>query len=306
MQQIDTLKKSEIMNFVGEIFYHEMSAILKTTLDKQIWVKPKGVNSRAFSRDILDITSYSYVVNNKIKEAIFIHISRNSIYHQLPESLFHPLVISNPTMSNKDVIEAIKENRKIQEQNIKFFIPFDTLLFEKRVHLTKRYIDIFEDETSKNKLFTLAQKIINKDISITKEQYYKLLLNLCQAEKFKENLPDLENLLQIILGYEVKLEYVNHTYQQSPYKPVGEGILGFTFGTQGKTKSEFDDVVATMIYEDEVNFYKIKNDMEVIKQILEFFIFSNRNISTKFQTKKEVSVVLGQNFLGYNTTLLAS
>lgn len=306
MQIIDPLKKSEIMNFVGEVFYHEMTALLNISKNKQIWIKPKGVNSRAFSKDIVDITSYSYVVNNDIKEAIFIHISRNSIYHQLPESLFHPLVLSDSSMNKKEVIEAMKENRKIQEENINFFIPFDTLLFEKRVRLTERYIDIFTNPTSKKTLFNLAQKVINKDIPITQEQYYKLLLNLCQSENFKENLPELEKLLQRIMGYKVNLEYKKHIHLQSPFKPVGAGILGFTFGTQGKTICEFEDVEATMIYEDEVNYKNIKKDMKIITNILEYFIFSNRNINVKFQTKMEVNVILGQNYLGFNTILMAS
>ena len=124
MQNLDTIKKSDLLKYVGEVFYSEMQYILRDQSEKKYWIKNHGMNSRAFSKDILDISGYKYVVNDTIKEAVFIHLSRHSIYHHLPESFFHPLVISTPSMSNSEVVEAIKNNRKFEEDNIHFFIPF--------------------------------------------------------------------------------------------------------------------------------------------------------------------------------------
>jgi hypothetical protein len=306
MDKLEEIKRSEILDFVGEVFYGEMLGLSGGSKTKKFWIKNHGMNSRAFSKDIIDISSYNYVVNNDIKEAIFIHLSRNSIYHHLPESFFHPLVISNPSMSNAEVVEAIRNNRKKEEENIHFFIPFDTKLFEKKVRLTNRYINIFTDENSKKILFNLSQKVIDKDIPLTKEQYYKLFLNLCDSEKFKENLPELELLLKRIMGYDVKLEYVKHIHNTSPFFGIGSGILGHDFGTQGLRVCEFEDVAATMIVEQSLDYKTIKKHMTIIKMILEYFVFSNREIIVKFQTKLDATIILGENYLGYNTTLTTS
>jgi len=306
MDIIDTIKRSEIVSFVGEVFYDEMKFVLGDISNKKFWIKSRGMNSRAFSKDIIDISSYNYVVNDEFKEAVFIHLSRNSIYHQLPESFFHPLVISDPTMNNAEVVDAVRKNKKLEEDNIHFFIPFDTELFEKRVKLTNRYINIFTDKDSKKVLFSLAQKVIARDIPFSKEQYYKLFLNLCESENFKENLPELEGLLQQIMGYEVALEYTKHTHKNSPFLALNNGILGHTFGTQGPTICEFEDVAATMIVTEEIDYKTIRTDMTIIKNILEFFVFSNRSIILKFQTKRDPQIILGENYLGYNTLLSAS
>jgi hypothetical protein len=306
MDKLDTLKRSEIIDFIGEVFFSEMLDFFKEDKHKKFWVKCKGINSRAFSKDVVNLTNRGYVVDEDIKEAIFIHISRNSIYHQLPESFFHPLVISGPTMSHAEVVEAIRENRKSEEDNIRFFMPFDTMLFEKRVHLTDRYLNIFTEENSKKVLFNLARKIIDKDIPFSKEQYYKLFLNLCNSEAYKENLENLEHLLKQIMGYKVALKYVQHVHNTSPFQTLGTATLGHTFGLEGETISEFDDVSATMIVEDAINYKTIVNNMNVIKMILEFFVFPNREIMLKFQTKAASTITLGQNYLGYNTILITS
>ncbi len=305
MEKLEEIKRSEIISFLGEVCYIEMLDIIGGKEGKNFWIKNKGMNSRAFSKDIVDLTSYNYVVNDDIKEAVFIHLSRNSIYHQLPESFFHPLVISNPSMSNAEVVDAIRKNKKVAADNLRFFIPFDTKLFEKRVRLTNRYLNIFTDTMSVKILYQLARKIIDKDIPFSKEQYYKFFLKLCNAEKYKENLPLLEELLQQMMGYEVALSYQKHLHKASPFGVLGEGILGLTLGLQGETPSEFEDLKATMIVDKELDYKTIKTDMTIIHMILEYFIFSNRQIIVEFQTKKEAAIVLGENYLGYNTVLVA-
>jgi len=302
--ELKNIKKSEINSFVAEVFYDEMLWILGENKNKKFWIKKRGMNSRAYSQDIIDVSNYNYVINDEIKEAVFIHLSRNSIYHQLPEFFFHPLVISNPSMSNAEVVDSIRKNRKIEEDNIFFFVPFDTLLFEAKLALTNRYTNIYTNETSKKALFTIAKKLIGKDIPLTNSQYYTLFLNLCNSEELKENLPELELLLKsIIVEHDIELKYVAHKTNNSPFKSLGYGILGYDFGMQGTTICEFEDVAATIIINKKIEYKTIKKYMEIIKMVLEYFIFSNREIIINFQTKSDMSIVLGENHLGFNTVL---
>lgn len=302
-QSLSEIKSSEIVNFVAEVFFEEIKYLTNNSKDKEFWIRAQGINSRAFSKDVLDITDFRQATETEIKEAFLIHLSRNSLYHHLPEYFFHPLVLSNPSMSNKELVSAIKHNRKIEKENIQFFIPFDTEFFNSHVRFTNRFLNIFTDTDAMKNLFLLARNIIDKDIPITKEQYYKLFLNLCNAEKLKENLPALEDLFFTIMGYEVRLKYDDKMHNESPFHVLGDGILGFTIGLQGSVQSEFQDISATMITENQLAYKVVQRHMTTIRMILEFFVFSNREINIKYQTGSKEGMALGLNYLSYNTVL---
>ncbi len=300
---LDEIKKSEITSFKAEVFYEELKFILGDTKGKDIWIKNHGMNSRAFSKDVLDISSYIPLSMQLQKDTIFIHLSRNSIYHQLPEILFHPLVISNPSMSNREVVEAIRENKKKEEESLHFFIPFDTELFNEKLKLTNRYINIFTDDYAKQNLFSFANAIIKKDIPLSKEQLYKLFLNLCNSEQLKENLPELEKLFRSILGFDVLLEYRPCILEDSPFMALSEGVLGYNLGIHGSVISEQDDIYATIILEEQLDYKTLEKNRSIIKKILEFFIFSNRAIKVEYRFLTDNGFVLGSNYLGYDTTM---
>ncbi|MFL1895012.1 hypothetical protein ACJRPK_04875 [Aquimarina sp. 2-A2] len=300
---LDDIKKSEITSYVAEVFYEELMFILEDANDRQVYIKNHGMNSRAFSKDVLDLSSFDPISMSPRADTLFIHLSRNSIYHQLPEILFHPLVISSPGMSNKEVVDAIRENRKRENQNLHFFIPFDTFLFEEKLKLSNRHLNIFTDDYAKQNLFTFANAIINKDIPLKKEQLYKLFLNLCNAEQLKENLPELEKLLRSIMGFEVTIAYKACVLSESPFSSLGTGILGYDLGTQGAVISEQDDICATMMLEELQDYQTLIKHQEIITKILEFFTFANREIIVKHTLLQTNGFSLGTTFLGYDTVL---
>ncbi len=298
---LDDIKKSEITNYIAEVFYEELKFVLGDTSEQQMWIKNHGMNSRAFSKDVLDVTSFDYLSMQLEQDAIFIHLSRNSIYHQLPEILFHPLVISNPSMSNSEVVDAIRENKKKQDESIHFFIPFDTQLFEEKLKLSNRHLNIFTDPYAQKNLFSLAKEVIDKEIPLTKEQFYKLFLNLCNAEVLKENLPELEVLLKSILGVKVLLKYQTCELEQSPFEVLGTGVLGYTFGTQGNVISEQDDICASIILTKQLTYKELQRTRIIIVKVLEFFVFANREIKVVYQFTETGGFTLGLNYLGYDT-----
>ncbi|MBL4746746.1 MAG: hypothetical protein JKY08_10305 [Flavobacteriaceae bacterium] len=302
--EIENVKRSEITNFKAEVFFEELQFMLDGKSEREFWVKNHGMNSRSFSKDVLDVSSEIYATDEEVKEAVFIHLSRNSIYHQLPEVFFHPLSISNPTMSNREIVEAIKENKKVEDANIKFFIPFDTALFIEKCKLSNRYLSIFTDDYSRSNLFSLAKKIIQMDIPLRKEQLYKLFLNLCNSEKFKENLPELEVLLAAILGDDISLEYKRKTLLESPFKDLGPCILGYNFGTKGPVISEQDDILATIIMDKSPTYKVLLKNISIIKKILSFFVFSNREVDVQYRFTEISGFLLGENHLGFDTITL--
>lgn len=301
---LNNLKKSEITNFIGEVFYEELQFLVEDDNFKEFWIKALGLNSRSFSKDVLDISGYSYIAKNNLKEAVFIHLSRSSLYHNLPEFLFHPLAISDPTTSNNEVVEAVKKNREDTEKNIHFFIPFDTEFFKKHVQLTNRYLYIFTDKRSRQNLFSLASDIIAKEMSLSTIQYYKLFLNLRNSEELKENLQGLESLFSSILDCPVELQYIDKFLEDAPFETFGNGCLGLNMGLHGKVVSEIEDIYVTITTDyypevDKINWYK-----DIIHQTLEFFVLSNRDVKIHFQSKDVSEMQLGNRFLGYDTILI--
>ncbi|CAA0145347.1 hypothetical protein [Tenacibaculum maritimum] len=300
--EIDKLKRSEATNFIAEVFYGELAFILGRELDDMLMVRKHGMNSRAMSKDVLDITTKYVAIEDRYKEFLVLHLGQNSIYHQLPEILFHPLVISAPSMSNQEVVEAIRENRKREERNINFFLPFDTELFKEKVKIVNRHLNFLTDKASKENLFRIAQKILDVDLDIPKQGIYKLFLNLCRAEFFKENFPEIEDLIEVVLGLKIELKYVPNYFEMVPFLGIGTAKLGIDSGLVGKTKSEIDDVHAIIILSEPTDDYDgLLKNMASLKTILEFFIMANRKITIAYKIERDKTFALGERYLGYDT-----
>lgn len=109
---LESIQRSQAINFVAEIFYDELQFILDRRLLDHTMVNCHGMNSRVKSRDVLSVSVQHIAATNADKEYILLNLARNSIYHQLPELLFHPLVLSTPGMSNKEIVLKPSEPMK--------------------------------------------------------------------------------------------------------------------------------------------------------------------------------------------------
>ncbi len=300
--EIHKLKRSTAADFIAEVFYKELEFILGRELDDILMVRKYGMNSRAMSKDVLDVTTKYVTTIDNYKEFLVLHLSQNGIYHQLPEMLIHPLMISSPTMSNREIVEAIRENKRREDRNIDFFLPFDTELFKEKVGIVNRHLSFLTDKKAKENLFRIAKRILDINLDIPKESLYKLFLNLCNAENFKENFKEIEKLILIVLGLEIKLKYVSNYFQDLPFFNLGSGQLGVNLGLVGKTKSEEDDVQVTIVLPKPINDYgELLKNIKTIKKILGFFIKANRKIIVSYEVKNEYDFCLGNRYLGYNT-----
>ena len=301
---LNDIKRSELMNYLAEVFYEEYVFLIEEDVEvNEVWIKPAGVKSRSFSKDVLDVSHYNYLSGSVMNDATFLHLSRNSIYHQLPEFIFHPISIRTRSTNTKDVVNAMKENRKREEENIHFFIPFDTELFKQTLKLNNRHLHIFTDENAIDNIFSIAKKLIDKSIGLTKKEYYTLFLCLCKSEDYKENLPDLEDFFISLLGVKVILEYKDRIIDAYPFEPIGVGILGESMGLQGDFVLEQDDVLATVVIEETKPYDYFVKTKRVIQDILEFFVFSNRLIHVDFRFEANEEFLLGENYLGFDTKL---
>lgn len=265
-----------------------------------------GMNTRTQSKDILSASVRYVSTLNSYKEIVTLHLARNSIYHQLPELLFHPLVISTPGMSNREIVEAIRANKSKEKELVAFFSPFDTAFFKEHVKINSRYLNFFTDSASRENLNSIIETLLNVPLSISAHQKYKLFLFLCNAEKYKENLPEIERIFLIVLNLRIQLKLIPHVMTASIYHPIGEGILGETLGLNGEVECEEDDLEAMIEFEQTQSvddYHYLTNTVATVSTILEFFILSFRKIHVKYRIVGEIDCILGEKRLGYDMNL---
>lgn len=303
-KQVETFCKSPANNFLAEVFFEELQTVLGESLMDKIVVRNHGMNSRACSRDVLDVSIEYRPITSSIEELFTLHLARNSIYHQLPEFLFHPISISSPGMSNREIVSAIQNNRKIENETIHFFSPFDTEIFKDKVRISERYLNLFAEPGKNVILQRIVSGILGKRLTLSAYERYKLFLFLCKNSLYKENLPKLEKLLYIVMGLRITLKYTYHYITDSPYGVIGDCCLGKDAGLVGPFISEQDDIEAKIIFEDKITDTAFLEDkIEMVKSVLYFFVLSTRHIEVTYTVISNTEFVLGQNYLGYDTSL---
>lgn len=302
--EIWKLAHNSSTDFIGEVFFDELRCMLGDDIIKKLIVFCHGMNKRVKSKDVLSLDTYAVTVGADVKEYLKLDIARNSIYHQLPELLFHPLVISSPGMSNKEIVEAIKANEKQEKELIRFFAPFDTFFFIERYKILNRDLNLFTDNSAKENFYRIIDWAIGDNLYLSSIEKFKLFGFLLRSEECRENLPVLETLFLEALGLEVRLRYEPAEIEASAYNCVGDCCLGFNSGLNGSMTCELDNVHAEIIISDmEVDTEYVNHISNVILKILEFFILSSRTINVSYIVTTVFDFELGTNRLGYDTNL---
>ncbi|WP_291287096.1 hypothetical protein [Flavobacterium sp.] len=299
-QDIAVLKQQLNFNLKGEILFYELQNLLKN--ETEVFVRHKGLSKRNNSRDAIDLSSMLYQEDSKYtKEALLLHLAKNSIYHNLPELLFHPLSVSNSTMSNKEIVEAVKENKKAEKNALDFFMPFDNEIFSASSNFAVRSLHLFSDKI--DLFLRIVDELIAIDFDLSNTQKKNLFIYLCEAEKLKENLPELEKVLEMLLGDTVKLKYKKHVFTESPFLELSDGLLGFNLGLCGAVESEVDNVEVTLYFEGNIDYSILERKMTLTRKVLEYFIISNRRVDIVFFNNYQLGIKLNENYLGINTIL---
>ncbi|WP_428740660.1 hypothetical protein [Tenacibaculum sp.] len=301
---IDELVRNMASDFIAEAFVGELEYLLDKDILDTLIVKNHGMNTRAQSKDVLNVDSVFTSRDVDFKENIVVHLSKSSIYHQLPEIFFYPLSLGVNSNNKKDVVNTIRKNREKEKKDLDFFTFFDTEIFKEKVKINNRSLNFFSDEKSKKNLVNIFKQIVNVDLLMSDQSFYKLFLNLCKSESFKENLPELEKLIHTVLGLKVKIEYTPNVINESPFLSLGDAVLGVNLGLSGQVESEIDDIKVEVQLENNVEDFKTLDRYSLmIKEVLNFFIISSRKINVTFKSDPDQGFILSGNFLGYNSYL---
>lgn len=300
---VENFVRGEAGRLLAEVFFRELQFISGDgTLSDRLVVCNHGMNSRVWSQDVLDIQTEDFP--NTSKERVVLHLARNGIYHQLPEFLFHPISLSTPSMTNSEVVAAMRANRKKEEETIKFFQPFDTEFFKDGVNMFKRSMSLFDDPCGNRILQNVSALFSLRAGFLKLGEKYRLMLFLCKAGEYKENLPALEEVLHTVFRMRVALQYRPHHISEPPYKSLGECRLGVDSGLSGTFTSELEDVEAKVYLEKDIgNEGLLREKMDAVRFALSFFIISSRHVNVIYTVEANTEFVLGTNLLGYDTNL---
>lgn len=300
-ERLELFRKSEASDLLAEVFLDELQFILGENILNRVVVSNQGMNERVHSKDILQVQSQYSALSG---ERIILTLARNSLYHQLPEILFHPLSLTKANMNVRELVEEIRANRRRAKETIKFFAPFDTAFFRERVKIHQRHLNFFSQANTHKSLEAVIEVILGDELQLSQQQCYKLFLFLCQAEQYKENLEGLGVLLKEVMGLEVRIEYIPHTITEDPYQCLGTSLLGIDSGLSGVVRAELDDLRATILYEYSIpEPSTVKQDIDTLIRILQFFTLSSRAIEVQYTLLGRADFVLGENRLGYDTHL---
>ena len=168
----------------------------------------------------------------------------------------------------------------------------------------KRSLSLFDDPCDNRILQNVATLFNLQASSLKMGEKYRLMLFLCNARKYKENLPALEVVLHTVFRMRVALQYMPHHISESPYKSLGECRLGMDSGLSGTFTSELEDVEAKIYLEENIgNEGLIREKMDAVRFVLSFFIISSRHVNVIYTVEANTEFVLGTNLLGYDTNL---
>ena len=204
------------------------SLLLQMSCDDNLFVQMEGVFFRNYSEDLMNFEKeegYSTVT-----------LSRDSIFHLLPERLFFK---ENSLINERkhffDFNEEYKELKKKKKEILSFFYPFDTILFKLSLDLEQKlnlfakagneiFIKYFLDES----VVQTRQCLVSDNTSESDNYIDKLRLLLPFVSQIRGNLPLLVDLLKIIFSaYKVEIKEI------APFKKR------FIIQIEGLSKEEY-------------------------------------------------------------------
>jgi hypothetical protein len=263
-------------SIVAALFY------FKTKFD----VNTLGCFFKNYCEDIIEVTE------DGTNESLTLDLSRDGIYHLLPESLFFHenrlLIKKRGHLKKSEVSQADAIKEEIKKQNtekkklLSFFKFFDTQYFLTSLMLEKTIFDIENEKTT-----LIIKSIFNFDIASEDNPHIKkMACFLIYASQIRGDLFLLQKILSVILNCCVEIKKRNKHIDG-----LSETILSIEFlvHIEGLSLKEYVDLNA----EYEPLFYFVG----------EWFLPFEMDYSYKIKDKTQQFVLQKPLILDYNTQL---
>ncbi|WP_452219802.1 hypothetical protein [Lacinutrix salivirga] len=289
---------SVYQNLKAEIVVAELQKNSSLTQDNLV-VKNKSAFRRSHRRDILNLGSIE-------DNTLFLNLSRNGLYDQLPEGLFHT---KDKTNSKTSYPELRKTYKKEEEEARHFFLPLENEFFNQKLNIEKKEQELLNNFINLDDNFLIDFWKI--DQSIPKKYLLKLLKLLPYAYKIAGNIELMELCLKNILNKKVK---INKTYNPNPISNrnlvTDEVVLGTNFTLTKKNNTilqPYYQVEIGPIEEEEIiDFISKDGILKFVNVFYDYFFPIEVSVKTKLKVINNDGFLLNQDkqpIMGLSTTL---
>lgn len=275
-----------------------------------IFIKKIGINDRPYLKDIKNIYSTYYGLDN---ETIIMETYRESIYDYLPEGLFHPPSLGNVAGRGVDsVVKEIRKQKEVEENARIFFQPFEQEFFYAEVSALLKETEFDIADRSDTLVVTLSElwPLLNKVDAETAKVFFYILPFLHEVRGKRRWI---ERFLTAFMNVKAEIHFVANVIDEnedlSEICSLGDAKLGITFIPAGKHMDgdrNWQITIGPIPY-DQIHKY-VPNSIfrELLKNIYEYFIPVNVKIKEKFITEKRndsfiINTSANTNRLGFST-----
>lgn len=261
----------------AEVIVSEILA--NTSLDlEDIIVQNQSTFKRSFRRDILEIGP---IVDNTLT----FYLSRNGLYDQLPEGMFHKVDKGNSDSSFSEMRKTFKEEEKEARH---FFSPFENEFFRQQLDIEKNEQALTQNVlTLKDEFFKEFWKI---DANIPKEYLQKLFKLLPHSSKIVGDIELAKICLEKLIGTQVNIRKISHVASKSCENSSQGQMLGrdFTLTIEDQTHL-FPSLEVTIFMKDYESLdFNLKEDrlLNIVNVFYEYFIPMEYDIKTTYKVKQ--------------------
>lgn len=293
------------------VIARNMSSVAGEMIPLQTVMEFNGTHERTAKGDELTLT----VTSTSKKASIRYQLKRDSLYHILPEYLFHPLDRYANSDGDKEMfLKARAEQKKVENEAKEYFYPYDKILNGLRVSFQNKLNDailgndsFIVDFITKNDDFNRGNRFIQLClpyvIKLRAHRGSKDLLRAAIDAAFGINLYSME-----IRFKEFPLDIDSQTCHISL-----DGCLDDLFC--GNTYCDWQEIIHIQY---QTKLETSEDIVEITKSLNEFSLFfkrwflsDNQYIEIEFGDFLKLPIIsddssVGSLFLNYNTQLIAS
>ncbi|NVJ89054.1 MAG: hypothetical protein HWD82_06400 [Flavobacteriaceae bacterium] len=275
--------KSFYFDINAEVIMSEIFKKTSITLE-DIVVKNQSTFKRSFRRDIIDVGP----IENDI---IPIHLSRNGLYDQLPEGVFHKIGRNNSESSFSKIRKTFKEEEKEARY---FFLPFENEFFRQQINIEKNEQNLIQD------IFTFRNSFLKDfwkiDKNIPNKYFIKLVKLLPHSSKIHGDIELARICLEKLIEKKVVIRKQQHPKSNNQNISFQGQHLGRDLTLGAETyHSSFPILEVEISLDDYDTFNQILKDspfLNAINIFYEYFFPVEYEIKTKFKDSKNTPFIL--------------
>lgn len=250
---------------------------------KDIFTENKSTFTRTYRRDVIKYKK------NPDADKLFLELSRNGIYDNLPEAFFH----KNTKIENASYATARQRKKKEEKNSRLFFSPIENEIFNQKINIEKTEIALIDEFYSSDNDFLLNFWNLN---SYKHNPYVIKLIKLlphCNkiAGDFELTKLSLEKILEEKVTFKKNFESVGLKTKES-----SNHVLGIDFTTVSKTFAILQPFVKFTIgpvSKEKLNFYHRNKDLtDFLALFYSYFLPLEIEAKTQFLCERDEKFIL--------------